>query len=176
MGKAIRAISTAGAVAGVLDISDAFTFYGVKGISPVRILQSISSGLLGRQAYQGGVGTAALGLLLHFIIAFSAAAIFYLASRRIAFLTRRPVLAGLLYGVFVYAFMNGVVLPLSAIGTHGPTHGWPLVNGVLAILLLVGLPISLIVRRLAPAQESAAPGAGPSVPDGQSGLSSAAGR
>ena len=56
-----------------------------------------------------------LGGALHFLIAISAAAIYYAASRRIAFLTKRPIVAGLLYGPLVYAFMNGVVLPLSMI-------------------------------------------------------------
>ncbi len=68
----------------------------------------------GRRPLDGGLPTAALGLALHFCIALSAAAIFYLASRKIPALTRHPVVAGLFYGFLIYAVMNLVVLPLSA--------------------------------------------------------------
>ena len=39
----MRAILTAGLIAGTLDILDAFNFYGFRGVSPVRILQSIAA-------------------------------------------------------------------------------------------------------------------------------------
>jgi len=41
---------------------------------------------------------------------------YFLLSRRIRLLLRWPVPVGLAYGVFLYFFMNLVVLPLSAIG------------------------------------------------------------
>ncbi len=59
---------------GILDILDAFIFFGLRGARPIGILQSIASGVLGRAAYQGGMRTAALGLLLHFVIAFGVVA------------------------------------------------------------------------------------------------------
>ena len=61
----------------------------------------MASGLLGPKTFQGGAKTAALGLFLHFLIAFSWAASYYVASRRISFLTERPMIAGLFYGEFV---------------------------------------------------------------------------
>ena len=54
------AILWAGLIAGTLDITDALVFYGLRGVPPVRLPQNIASGLLGRDAFQGGVGTAAL--------------------------------------------------------------------------------------------------------------------
>lgn len=148
MNKALATILPAGLVAGILDITDALVFYGLRGIAPIRILQSIASGLLGRAAYQGGVGTAALGLLLHFVIAFGATIVFYLAALKLEFLRRYPVLSGLLYGGAVYLFMNYIVVPLSAV-PKPRAAGTPvtLVNGVLAVVLLVGLTISLLVNR-----------------------------
>ena len=118
--RVARPLSTAGALVagtltvGVLDILDAFIFFGLRGARPVGILQSIASGVLGRAAYQGGLRTAALGLLLHFVIAFGVVATYLLATRLIPALNRRPWLYGLLYGVVVYAVMNLVVVPLSA--------------------------------------------------------------
>jgi hypothetical protein len=84
---------------------------------------------------------------LHFIIAFGAATVYYAASRKLRFLRERPVIAGLLYGAGVYVFMNYVVLPLSAFPKRArPPSGIALVNGILAVVLLVGLPIALISR------------------------------
>lgn len=144
--KALLVILWAGLVAGVLDISDAFLFFGLRGAKPIRILQSIAGGLLGVKAFQMGFKTAAIGLLLHFFIALSVASVYYVASRKLKFLRHWPVVWGLVYGAAVYGFMNIVVLPLSAVPkSHFTLIGF--VNGILAIMLLVGLPISLIVNR-----------------------------
>jgi hypothetical protein len=70
-----KAILIGGLIAGALDIIYAFLFYGWKyGISPLRILQSVASGLLGRASRDGGLATGALGLFLQFVIAIGAAA------------------------------------------------------------------------------------------------------
>lgn len=140
-------ILRAGLLAGTLDITDALVFYGARGARPIAILQSMASGLLGRAAFQGGLSTAVLGVLLHFFIAFTASAVFYVAAQKLAFLRRHPAIAGLLYGGAIYLFMNWIVLPLSAVPNPRPTALIPLINGVLAVMLLVGLPISLVVNR-----------------------------
>lgn len=150
MSKALGTIFLAGSIAGVLDITDAFVFFGLRGIKPARLLQGIASGLLGVKSFDYGARTVVLGAILHFLIAFSAAAVFYSASRKIAFLTRYPFTSGLLYGIMVYAFMNGIVLPLSSVVSKGPMTPAVFVNGVLAIMLLVGLPIALVVSYSAP--------------------------
>src|SRR5258708_6103403 len=114
--KALRAIAGAGLVAGVLDITAATTYWYLKRqMAPARLLRGIAAGLLGPSARDGGNWIALLGLACHFTIAFGAATVFYLLSLRIPFLLERPILAGALYGVVVYCFMNLVVLPLSAI-------------------------------------------------------------
>jgi hypothetical protein len=147
--NALPAIFWGGLACGILDITQACIAWGVRGIPPVRILQSIASGVLGRQAFQGGAKTAILGGALHFLIAFTAAAVFYAASRKIKFLTQRPIVAGLLYGEVVYLVMNFVVVPLSAIHKF-PTFTAPhIITGPIGHLFLVGLPISLAVRRYA---------------------------
>jgi hypothetical protein len=66
-----------GVIAGVLDLTAAFATWGLKGVNPIIIAQSVASGLLGKDAFHGGLATAALGVVLHFFIACSAAAIFY---------------------------------------------------------------------------------------------------
>jgi len=142
---ALPAIFAAGLLAGALDITAAFVTWVPQGVSPARILQGIASGLLGPQAFKAGMATALLGGALHFLIAFSAAAVFYAASRKIDFMTRRPILSGVLYGVCVYLVMYWIVMPLAKM--H-PTH--TLTRSIVAIvthMVCVGLPISLMVRR-----------------------------
>src|SRR5438445_5547038 len=108
---AIRAIVFGGSVAAALDILFAISFSAYYGVSVTRVLQSVASGLLGRDAYSGGAPTAALGLALHFAMAYAFACAFFLASRRLGFLVRRPVLSGALFGVVVFLVMWLVVLP-----------------------------------------------------------------
>jgi hypothetical protein len=111
--RPLPALLLGGLTVGTLDILDAIIFFGVRGVSAERILQSIAAGLLGREAFDGGMVTAALGLLLHFFIAFTVVGVFLLASGRIPALRRNWVVVGLAYGGVIYATMNLVVLPLT---------------------------------------------------------------
>src|SRR3954465_6543474 len=111
---AARCIVTAWLVAGILDISSAFALAYPKGVGPTRVLQGVAAGLIGREsATQGGMATAALGLAIHFFIALVAASLFYIASRRILWLTRQAVIAGFLYGLAIYSVMYWIVMPLA---------------------------------------------------------------
>lgn len=142
---ALPGIFAAGLLAGVLDITAAFVTWAPQGVPPVRILQGIASGLLGPQAFKDGIQTALLGGALHFLIALSAAAVFYAASRKIQFMTRRPIPTGLLYGVCVYLAMYWVVMPLSRF--HPAQTLTRSIIAILTHMVCVGLPISLMVRR-----------------------------
>ena len=145
----LQPIFWGGLIAGTLDIIAACVSAWLRsGTNPVRVLQFVASGLLGAASFAGGATTALLGLALHFLIATVATALFYFASRKWFFLVERPVAAGLLYGVLVYAFMNFVVIPLSAITQRSANLSGRIV-GLLIIMVFVGLPIALIVRRFA---------------------------
>jgi hypothetical protein len=146
MPRAARSILLAGLAAGVLDILAAFATSTARGGSPGRLLRFIASGLLGPSAAQGGAATAALGLALHFLIALGAAALYWAASRRIAWLATHAVPSGLLYGIAVYFFMNLVVLPLSRLP---PRPFVPSLLGIAIHMVCVGLPIALVLRRAA---------------------------
>lgn len=144
--KPVPAILWAGLLCGVLDITAALVVYGFFGARPLPLLQGIASGLLGPRAFDGGLATAALGLLCHFVIAFGAAAVYFAASRWLTLLVRHAAVWGVLYGVAVYFFMNRIVLPLSAVAQR-PFSFRMMVIGVVIHIACVGLPISLIVRR-----------------------------
>ena len=71
------------------------------------------------------------------------------ASRRLPVLLQHAVVSGAAYGVFVYFFMQLVVIPLSAIGPRPLSLGAVLV-GVAIHIPCVGLAIALTLRRYAP--------------------------
>jgi hypothetical protein len=149
--SAVAAIAVGGLIAGVLDICSAYFAWVSSGVTWQRIFQSVASGIYGPAARDGGWKTALVGVFCHFFIALTAAAVYYVASRKIGFMTKHAVIAGLLYGLCVWAFMNFVVLPLSAIAHSNPPTRWQtLITGPLGHPFLVGLPIALAVRRFAP--------------------------
>jgi hypothetical protein len=131
---------------GTLDISDAFIFYGLKGFSPAVILRSIASGVLGRPAYSMGGRSALLGLFFHFFIAFSAATVYLLASRKLP-LARHPLLYGILYGLGLYCVMNYIVLPLTRVVPKPQFMLVPFINGVAALVVCIGIPLAFIAHR-----------------------------
>jgi phage shock protein PspC (stress-responsive transcriptional regulator) len=143
-----KAISVAGLTCGVMDISAALVVYGLMGSKPLRLLQGIAGGILGPRTYSGGISTALLGLAFHFVIAFGAATIFFLASRVMPFLLNHAVLSGVFYGIAVYFFMNRVVVRLSAT-TKFPFSMKMMLIGVIIHIFCVGIPISLNIRRYA---------------------------
>ena len=112
--RVLPAILVGGFLAGLIDFTYATAFYSFRGVSATRVWQSVASGLLGPDSYKGGLRTAALGVFLHFVIALGAATVFYLASRKLTFMTALPFVSGPLFGVAIYFFMHLVVLPLSA--------------------------------------------------------------
>jgi uncharacterized membrane protein YagU involved in acid resistance len=153
--KAAPAIVRAGLLAGALDITAACTYWYFKaGAPPERILKGIAGGVLTRAvALKGGWDVALLGLFLHFTIAFGAAVVYYLASRVIGILTTKPWIAGPLYGICVYLFMNTVVLPLSRIETYKIGNSFTMAAlywGVPVHMLCIGLPIAVMIAKYAP--------------------------
>src|SRR5207237_9761986 len=110
------AIFWGGLLAGVLDLTQAFIGFSLMGSTPFRILQRIALGIFGTHSRDMGWASAAIGLVCHCTVAFGAAAVYYIASRKLRLLVERPMVCGLFYGELVFLFMYFVVIPLSAIG------------------------------------------------------------
>jgi hypothetical protein len=143
----LHPVVVGGAIVGVVDVIAAFAVHAAfGGVRPATVLQGIASGLLGPAAFQGGDAAAALGMVLHFVIAFVVAAVYYLASRGWPVLVRRPLVYGMIYGVLVYAVMNQVVLPMSRV-TLRPRPWSFIVTMIVVHLLCVGLPVALTMAR-----------------------------
>lgn len=150
--RALETILCGGLVVGILDGLFALVFYGlILGAKPMRIFQSVASGLLGKASYEGGTRTFVLGILLHFVVATCIAAVYYAASLKFPVLIRHAVVSGLIYGMIAYLGMNYVVIPLSAIGLR-PTSLRLFLPAFIGHALLVGLPIALLARQSAKAK------------------------
>jgi Na+/alanine symporter len=141
--NSLLAILAGGLLAGSLDLGSAFITYGAG------VPRAIAGGLLGPAALHGGSGVCVLGILLQFFIATSAAAVYYLASRKLAFLKDHPLICGPFYGIAVFLVMNLIVLPLSALHFRGPFQLAGLIQGLVVHMILIGLPISFSIRQFA---------------------------
>lgn len=146
--ETLKWYAAGGFVAGLLDIVYACVFsYFRSNVHPARVLQSVASGVLGKDAYQGGAGAAALGLFLHFVIAFGAAALFFLAAAKFRQLAANPWLYGALFGAGVYAVMNLVIVPLSRFPGKFAYTPLSVSTGLAVHMFLIGVPIALAARR-----------------------------
>lgn len=150
-----RAILWGWLICGTLDIVSALLdAQGQLGIGPQRLLQGMAGALLGPASFEHGLASAALGLVMHYSVAFTVTEVFYLLSRRFPMLIKWPVLSGLLYGAVVFLVMFRVVIPLtielrSLYLTMPFNHTWPKLRltQFLIHLFCIGVPIALSVRR-----------------------------
>ena len=146
-----RALLHGTLIVGILDILDAFIFFGLRGVKTDQ-----ASCRASRQAswavprIRAARRQRALGLALHFVIAFGVVAVYLVATRVAPALNRRRLIYGLLYGIVVYVVMNFVIVPMShaALGS-GPTPLVVRANGILIHMLGVGLPAALVAARVA---------------------------
>jgi uncharacterized membrane protein YGL010W len=143
---ALRVVLLAGLVAGTLDILAAFTqFYIKTGKSPVIILNYIASALFGKtDAYGRGTPMIIAGLLLHYMIAFAFTLFFFWLYPKHGLLSKSRLLTALLYGLFVWAIMNLLVVPMSVIGKF-PSDPTQAVIAAAILICMIGLPLSFII-------------------------------
>jgi uncharacterized membrane protein YagU involved in acid resistance len=143
----LRTIIWAGLIAGLLDGAEASVMLNIKlGLNPGQVMQFVASGLYGQSAFTGGTPMILIGILLHFLTALTIAAIYFYAYLKIKVLRYSPVLSGLALGLGAWIVMNLIVLPLSRTPPT-PFGTGDAVIGIVCHMILVGLPISLIIKR-----------------------------
>lgn len=140
-----RKIVMATLVAGTLDILSACIYTLIAGRAPITMLKGLASAILGNGAVQGGIGVALVGLLLHFAIMAVMVAVFVIAANRLPVLKTRWLLAGIAYGIGLWAVMNLIVLPLR-FGWH-PFTPLGLAEQFFSHIVLVGIPIAWFAKR-----------------------------
>ena len=143
----LRAVLIGGSIAGTLDILFAITYAAANGLAPVKLLQTVASGLLGKAAFDGGVPSAILGLAGHFGMSYLWAALFVAAASRVTPLVSKPAVTGPIFGILVFFTMRLVVLPLSAFPY--PIVFRPLSWGLdlLSHMFFFGLPIAFAAAK-----------------------------
>jgi len=143
--NAPKIILTAGLVAGTLDILAAFTqFYIKTGKSPLVILKYIASGVFGKEALSGGTAVMVWGLVFHYMIAFGATLFFFWIYPRLKFMSVNKWLTAIVYGLFIWAVTNLVIVPLSLIHKF-PSNFTQSVIAALILIVAIGLPLSFII-------------------------------
>jgi hypothetical protein len=134
-------------IAGTLDISAAFIqSYIMNGVMPSTVLMYIASGIFGEQAFSGGTGIMALGLLVHYLIALSCTACFFWFYPRVSFLRKSIVLNSIIIALVAWVVTTRIIIPLSRI----QTGSFNLSRAFIAVLILIvciGLPIAYNARR-----------------------------
>jgi hypothetical protein len=144
--RSLGRVLAGGLIAGALDLTFAFVFYGAQGAPPLRILQFIASGVLSRGSFEMGLMSATLGAFFHFFISVCAAGIYYAVSLRFPFLTRRVVVAGAIFGVLMFLAMRFVVVPLSAVNPK-PMKVGAIIGELCSHVFLFGMVIAYASSR-----------------------------
>jgi uncharacterized membrane protein YagU involved in acid resistance len=143
----VRAVLLGGFVAGALDIAFAITFGAYNGTPPLRLLQVVASGLVGKAAFAGGSSMAGLGLALHFFMSIFWAALFLAVARLRPSVARHPFASGIVFGIVVFLVMRLLVLPLSAFPFPVTFKPVATVLDLMSHTMLFGVPIALAAGR-----------------------------
>lgn len=150
--KAFDTILFGGLAIGILDFIDASIFFPLYyGITFQQVWWGPASGIVGRDATKaGGWNTALLGILMHFLVAFCVASVYYLLSKKLRLMIRRPIVAGLIFGSLAHLVMQTIIIPLSARG-GSPMNAFnepvgAMLHSFIGHALFVGLPVALIAN------------------------------
>lgn len=140
----LKQVLTVALIAGTLDGATAVIF--MARFKFAATFKYIASAVFGKEAFSGGAGMVLAGLFFHYFIAFSFTLFYAFLAARVRFLNTNKVVSGVLYGIFVWAVMNLVVVP----STRTPQVELNLVRVLVNMVILIfciGLPIALLIRQ-----------------------------
>lgn len=149
-----RRIAIATLVAASADAAFAFIVYVLvaRRLNFETLLQYIASGVLGDSAFASGwigVGYAALGFIIHLVLAAVFVVAYWLAIAPLVRTVKIAVCVGLVYGAGIWLFMNIVVLPLGKAAREGFFNVY-FIAFLVGHAALIGLPIALILLGAGP--------------------------
>ncbi len=137
-------------IAGTLDIASALIYYSIKvGNNPLNVLVYVAKVALGKDIsskdiFANGAILAAIGLLVHYIIAFAWTVVFFRLYPKISLLNKNKIVAGIVYGIFVWVMMNLLIVPLRNMAMPHLVVQNAVINAVI-LVLAVGMPLSFII-------------------------------
>jgi len=144
--KAMCTVFWGGLIAGILDgIAACSVFYLKLHLRPAQVMQYIASAIYGPEAFTGGYNMVTIGIILHFLISFALAAVYFWIYPYFKMLANWPRLSGLGFGLALWLVINLLVLPQTQIASVPFELSAALVS-VIWHMILVGLPIAMITK------------------------------
>jgi hypothetical protein len=140
----LKRILTVAFIAGTLDGAAAVIFLAKFKFAAT--FKYIASAVFGKEAFSGGTEMILAGILFHYLIAFSFTLFYAFCVTKVKFLSTNKVVSGILYGLFVWAVMNLIVVPSTRIPQVDFDAQRALLNAVI-LVFCIGLPISLLISR-----------------------------
>jgi hypothetical protein len=142
----LKHIAKATALCGSLDLLYAAGVTVLRGKPVLGMLHSVASGPFGAGVKDMGALCGALGVLVHFSLMSVMVSAYLLASRRIAFTTRQPLISGALYGVLLFCVMYLIVLPLRWPEAFPLTDPRLIARELFPHIFFVGIPLAFMAR------------------------------
>lgn len=139
----VTSIVIASLIAGTLDALAAI-FILAHGQAAM-VFRYIASAVFGSAAFSGGPGMLWAGVVFHYLIAAAFTVFFFVMYSYISLLRKNTLLVTIIYGTFVWAVMNLLVLPLTHV-----TNTITLTSAIKNILILcvcIALPVVVIRHR-----------------------------
>jgi hypothetical protein len=145
----LKTILIAGFLVGVLDATAAMVHsYFWHHVSPERVWKYVATGLAGPSALSGGAGMVVLGLVSHFLVAFSFTIILFYIYPLVMRLKLHPFITGILWGLVVWNVMHWIVTPLSGVPPRKTPFDFnQALPQFLIHMFIVGLPMTLVIDR-----------------------------
>lgn len=129
---------------GTLDILAAsIQFYLKTNKGPAPIFKFIASSVFGKKAFTEGNIMILYGLLFHFLIAFGFTFFFFWFCNKFTKILKMRLIAGFIFGSFIWAVMNLVVLPISNVDSP-PFNFTNAFIQMMILIACIGIPLSLI--------------------------------
>lgn len=145
-GPLLQTIVISVLLAGTLDLLSAYAdFYHSSGKNPFGIVSKyIASGWLGKSAMTGGTGTIWLGIISHYLVVACFTVFFFWLFPRMPFWSSNRLLAGIVYGLFMWSIMTFVVLPLSNVPGRQPFQWDRALKAVVILNVMIGWPLAFM--------------------------------
>lgn len=145
-GAPFSRIIKAGLLAGILDICFALMYsYFKRDTDPATVLQYISKVAFGKTTITDPTILTISGLLVHFTIAMGWTILFFILYRWLNLVRLNKIVTGILYGLFVWAMMSIVILPLWNNRPFAFNLESSSINALI-LIVAIGLPLSFIAH------------------------------
>jgi uncharacterized membrane protein YagU involved in acid resistance len=148
-GTILKYVLAAGIFVGGLDIIAAFvdawfSFHS----TPTRVLAGIATAVTGNSSFTGEVGMIMLGLVIHFFIAVIYTFFFYFIYSFIKRFLKAGIIIGIAYGLFIWASMRFIVLPLLSHAQFKPFNIAKAFKPMLILIAAIGLPLAWMIPKI----------------------------